>query len=99
VTQPMPEQIVPPITDPGNPYIGQYPAALQLGIGQGPKGPAMLLTIRCGPATLTVLLSRDEAQEWAKVIAQNAALVSPLIIPTPANGIPPFPMPNPGEKP
>jgi hypothetical protein len=46
-----------------------------------------------------VLLSRDEAQEWAKVIAQNAALVSPLIIPTPGNWVPPFPMPNPGEKP
>jgi hypothetical protein len=85
----------PALVDPGNPFVGQpYPASLQVGLGQGPNGPCMVLTIRCGPATLTVLLGRDDAQNWAKVIAQQAALVSPLIIP---NGMPPVPRVDRGE--
>jgi hypothetical protein len=98
VTQPMPEQIIPPLVDPGNPYIGQYPAALQLGIGQGPDGqPKMIMSIRCGPASLAVLLTREQAKQWGREIVDNADKVSSLMIP--GNGIPPFPMPNPGEKP
>jgi hypothetical protein len=97
VTQPIPEQVIPPLVDPGNPFIGQYPAQLQLGIGQGPQGPAMIMSIRCGPASLAVLLTREQAKQWGREIVDNADKVSPLMIP--GNGVPPFPTPHPGKQP
>jgi len=98
MTQPIPEQAIPPLVDPGNPFIGQYPAQLQLGIGQGPDGqPKMIMSIRCGPASLAVLLTREQAKQWGREIVDNADKVSPLMIP--GNGVPPFPTPHPGERP
>jgi hypothetical protein len=90
-----PEQPMPPVVDPGNPFLGQqYPANLMVGPVQGTPVPMLVLTIRCGPATLSVLLSREDAQTWAKMIADHAAKTSPLIVP---NGMPQMPALDPRQ--
>jgi hypothetical protein len=93
--QPEPPQV--PLVDPGNPFIGQYLSNFAFGHGLNAQGqPVLILSVRCGPASLAVLLTRDEAEACAKLFAQQAALVSPLVIPAP-NSIPRITLPKPGQ--
>jgi len=80
VTEPM--QM--PLMDAGNPYIAEYPGAMTLGKLMTPAGDRLALTIRCGPATVTVLLPREAAKQWAAQINQAADNMSRLIVP---NGV------------
>lgn len=94
--QPEPQQA--PLVDPGNPYIGQYPSNFGFGHGLNPQGqPMLVVSIRCGNTSLVVLLTRDEAEGVAKLFAQQAALVSPLTVPSP-NNLKQIIMPKPGQS-
>lgn len=74
------------IVDPGNPFIGpDYPGNLTVGKIQGPMGERLCLTIRCGPATVTVVMDRAAGKTWAAQIDQGADSMTGLIIP---NGVP-----------
>jgi hypothetical protein len=73
------------LVDPSNPFIGpDYPAQLTCGQVMTPNGPRLCLTIRCGPATLTVTMERDVSKQWAAMIDREASKMSNLIVP---NGV------------
>ena len=92
--QPEPQQA--PLVDPGNPFIGQYPSNFTFGHGLNANEPVLVVSVRCGPASLAVLLTRDEAEVVAKMFAQQAALVSPLTVPSP-NNLKQIILPKPGQ--
>lgn len=78
----MTDQVAPPPPpfDPGNPFIGPYPATLTTDIVDTPNGQQLLLTIRAAGATLTVLLVRDDAMAWGHHVKQQAGRISPLVV-------------------
>jgi hypothetical protein len=90
------------LLDPFNRFLmAGYPAELQIGGGIGPNGPVVVLSVRCGPASLVVKLTRDEAKQWGQMIVDGAGRASPLIVPSgtvPINDVELPPMP-PGEQP
>lgn len=93
--QPEPQQA--PLVDPGNPFIGQYPASIGFGHGLSAQGePVLIVSVRCGNASLAVFLTREHAEGWAKLFAQQAALVSPLMVPSP-NNVQQIILPKPGQ--
>lgn len=60
----------PPLADPGNPLTVKLPANLVVGKVQTPDGERGVVTIRtAGGATLTVILDRAEAADWADNLA------------------------------
>ena len=68
--------------DPGNHFLGpDYPGQLISATIQTPGGPRVLLTIRCGPATVTVTMDKDSAKLWARRIDETADATSGLIVP------------------
>lgn len=79
-----PEEVTQYPTDPGNPYAGalELPAALTGQKVQTTNGPRLLVTIRSGGATLTVVVTREDALRWGKMIAGMAMRLSPLIVPS-----------------
>ncbi len=95
-----PQQQQPPPVDPGNPYVlaGEYPAIMTLTGINTPVGQRLLLTIRCGPATLTVLLNRDDAKAWAAQLDSAASSMSGLIIAGPGQIRAGFPPPPNGQR-
>lgn len=71
-----------PLVDPGNGFLGpDYPAALVTGLINTTAGPRMAITIRCGPATLTVTMDKAAAKAWAARIGEAADNMSGLIVP------------------
>lgn len=70
-----------PLIDPGNTFVGPHPAGLICGQVNGPAGPMVVLTVRSAGATLTVMMSREEALEWARLIRNTAQQITPLIVP------------------
>jgi hypothetical protein len=81
VTEPV-SQHSPPLVDPGNPNaVGNYPALLTVGPVQTPMGPQLVLTLRCGPATVSALVDKDRAELWAAAILQAAQHLSGIIVP------------------
>jgi hypothetical protein len=95
--QPEPQQA--PLVDPGNPFaLGQYPSTFGFGHGMNAQGePVLIVSVRCGPASLPVLLTREQAEAVAKLFAQAAALVSPLMVPSP-NNLKQIILPRPGQS-
>lgn len=77
-TQPTPDV---PIVDPGNPMLTEGPAMLSLGQVPTPTGPRVVLTIRTPTTTLTCLLQRQDALNWARLIRQEAQGLSTLLLP------------------
>jgi len=66
VTQPDPPGN---LVDPGNPFLGVSPALLGVGrlVVPQPDGGSQemaVVTLRCGNATLTALVTRDELSSW-----------------------------------
>ena len=78
-TQPAPVDI--PILDPGNPILTEGPALASIGQTQTPAGSRVILTIRTSSTTLTVLLDRDDALNWARLLRQEAQGLSTLLLP------------------
>lgn len=73
------------LVDDGNPFLGpDYPATLTTGKVLGLAGERLCLTIRSGGATLSVVLNRADAHNWAAQIEQGAGSLSSLVIP---NGV------------
>lgn len=57
-----PDEVKIPLVDPGNPFVATlYPTFPVFGVVQTEQGPLFVATIRSGPATLTVHLSREDA--------------------------------------
>ncbi len=89
--QPQPPAAVPPV-DPGNNMLTETPAQLTCAHVDTPAGKRLAVTIRTASTTLTVLLDRDNGQQWGALITQAAATMSSLIvagaggIPIPVNG-------------
>lgn len=71
-----------PLVDVGNQFIGpDYPGQLVVGKIMTPVGERLCLTVRCGPATVTVTMSQDSAKQWSAQIAKAAGNMSGLIVP------------------
>lgn len=72
----------PPIFDPGNPFISRLPAALSAEVVSDPStGKQMLaLTLRVGNATVTAILEKHEAQDWAALINGETSKISGLVL-------------------
>jgi hypothetical protein len=57
----------PPPFDPGNPFVQDlYPTFITYAHVNTDQGPFLLVTIRSGPATLSVHLNRDDAVEQGR---------------------------------
>jgi hypothetical protein len=82
-----------PLVDAGNQFLGEYPAELVTGKVQGPQGERLAMTIRSGPATVTVMLGRDAAMAWAAQLEAGAASLTTLVMPAGVS-FPAFPPPN-----
>jgi hypothetical protein len=80
-------QQLPPV-DTGNPHLAPTAASLSVSNVKlsGPEvrdgGDRVLATFRVGPATVSVFLSRTDAEQWAAMLAQGARQCSPLVIPS-----------------
>jgi hypothetical protein len=87
---PTPGPSDPPPFDIGNPFaLACIPAAMTTFVVQtDDAAQALACTFRCGPATMTVVLNRDDAKAWAAKLANDADRLSPLILGT---IIPPMP--------
>lgn len=74
---------LPPLTDPGNGLISEVRCHLVIGKLPTPDGERGVATIRAGNATLTLVLGKAEAEDWAKVFAELARSLSgsALVIP------------------
>lgn len=71
-----------PLTDPGNPFVAaEYPGSLSVGRVTGPGGERLVITLRSGTGTLTVLADQATAKAWAAQIESGAAAMTGLIIP------------------
>jgi hypothetical protein len=82
----------PPPFDVGHPFLQPAPAQPWVTVVDTPAGQRLALTIRTPSTTLTVFLSRDEAEEWARLITSAASKVSALLV---AGAVPPaMPMPS-----
>lgn len=68
-----------PLVDPGNTFLGAYPSNFMIGVS--PDRKMLILTIRSGPATLTVLLDKDSATRMIGDITVAKAQLTDLIIP------------------
>jgi hypothetical protein len=80
---------LPPPVDPGNPYVltMELPATMSAVQVHGSNGARLLVTIRSGGATLTVPLSKEDAQTWGAHLTEAASHMSSLIVAAP--GLPP----------
>lgn len=73
---------VPPM-DPGNQLLAETPSQLTATPARGPMGPRLMVTIRTSTTTLTVLLEKPTAQDWASTINAGCSGLSGLILPGP----------------
>lgn len=76
-----PDPAARPLVDPGNQFLAEYPAELVTGKVNGPTGERLAMTLRSGPATVTVLLNRDAAKAWAAQLDAGADSLTTLVIP------------------
>lgn len=89
----------PPPFDPAHPSVSnQVPAWLFTGRHKGPAGDLLLLTIRVPNATVTAVMSKQDAQKWIKQIQDEVDQMSSLSLapanaplPSLGNGRPPGP--------
>lgn len=73
--QPMP-------CDPGNPWAtSQLTAQLSLCPVPTDQGQRMMVTIRCGTATLTCLLVKEDVTAWGETMFKAGQSMSGLIVP------------------
>lgn len=82
-------QPVPPM-DAANALLAPTQAQLSLGMVQTTEGQRMALAIRTASTTLTVFLTRDDADKWAETIRIAAGQMSRLILPTGPVSVPPL---------
>jgi hypothetical protein len=83
----------PPPFDAGNGLLAETPAQLSASLTDTPRGQRMALTVRTASTTLTVLLARDDAEQWGQLISGMAGQMSGLIL----AGVSAMPAGVPGE--
>lgn len=82
MTQPLPpglgpqQPAQPPPIDIGNQLLSEGPAQLTCSLVPTPAGQRMALTIRTSSATVTVLLSQDDARNWGRNVLATANQMS-----------------------
>lgn len=77
--------------DPHHPAIGTVQAWLTTGRHQTPDGDHLIATVRVPNATLTVVLSKADAQAWIKALQREVDSMSSLSL-VPADAVlPPLP--------
>jgi hypothetical protein len=70
--------------DPGNPFVAPYQALWTTGALTDDKGTQWAaVTLRSGPATLTLVLSRDDLTKFSGDLRELLGKMSPLILATP----------------
>lgn len=69
-----------PPVDTGNGLLSETPAQLTASLMDTPRGQRMALTVRTASTTLTVLLGRDDAEQWGQLISTMAGQMSGLIL-------------------
>jgi len=72
--------------DTGNTLLAEVPAQMTAVPMSTADGPRLGVTIRTSSATVTVLLSQDDASNWSKVLArggQGLGSGSGLVLPPP----------------
>jgi len=70
-----------PARDEGNGLLTEVPVAMSVTPVNGPSGSRLMVTVRTTSTTLTVLLPRDVATNWASTINAGVANMSGLILP------------------
>lgn len=76
----MSQKVIPPM-DPGNPFVSGYPANLTTAKVPTEAGQQLMVTIRSGPATLTLILAKDDAKAWAARLDADASSITGLLLP------------------
>lgn len=71
---------IPPF-DTGNQLLGIVPQNFTTSLVDTPLGQRLCATVRTTDATLTVFLTKDEAEQWVQVLRQTLGAMSGLIIP------------------
>jgi hypothetical protein len=80
----------PPPFDPAHPAVGSVQAWLNVGRQRFPEGEFLIMTPRVPNATLTILLTKTDAQKWVDTIQAEIDQMSSLTI-APANAaLPPM---------
>jgi hypothetical protein len=70
--------------DPGNPYVAPYQAIWTTGVGRdGNRNEWATVTLRSGPATFTLMLSRGDLTKLTQDLRELIGKMSPLILATP----------------
>lgn len=86
-----------PLVDLGNPHLDtSFMATLDIGKTAVPEGETGLATIRCGNTTLTVALSRDEADQWSRVFGMLRDMLSATGLAVPVQA--PIVIASPGQR-
>ena len=75
-----------PAVDLANPMLGPAPAMLDVANVTTPEGSQVVMTVRTSSSTTTVFLTKEQAEEWGRILNRSAAQLSGLIVP----GGPPF---------
>jgi hypothetical protein len=76
---PGPSVAAQPLVDAGNTFLGAYPSNFMIGVS--PDRKVLILTIRSGPATLTVLLDKDSAGRLINDVTVAKSQLTDLIVP------------------
>jgi hypothetical protein len=78
---------VPPL-DPGNPFVnGQLPAQMTCLPVPTTNGQKLLVTIRSGGTTLTLILEKADGEQWSALLAKGSAMITGGNIITPPKGL------------
>jgi hypothetical protein len=78
-----------PPCDVGNPFLGLlYPSALTATPQATDQGTYLMVTVRTGGTTVTVMLDRELALQWSGLLHRGASRCSKLIIPQANGGTP-----------
>lgn len=85
-----PQQAQHPV-DPGNPFVMgiELPGALGVAQIMTSNGARLLVTVRSGGTTLTLLLNKTDATAWGAAITRAASELTSLIVPV-AGPLPPL---------
>jgi hypothetical protein len=84
----MSDQQGPPPFDPAHPQIGGTPAWLNTGKHTGgPQGDLLVMTVRVPNATVTAIMTKQDAQNWINQLQKEVDGMSSLAV-VPAGALP-----------
>lgn len=80
----------PPPFDPAHPAVGSTQAWLNVGKQRTPQGEFLILTVRVPNATLTAVMSKQDAQLWINTLQEEVDGMSSLVLAPPGSVLPPL---------